>query len=670
MKIKTKHIMNEKTLMTYSLLNHLKETGFNNYSGIAELFFPIVKKAIHEFAKNYGSSNIKGKSISEIQDQVKDFFELEIPLSVLDFILSQISKEISDDNVFAYYQDKSFIINSFIFNDIDDRIDDEQNNIQHLKNDFKEFCSGSGYEFEFNELIDFICSQKIELLAEQKKEELDVSFHIPKYLSQKFLDKKIFKIISDIYLGSLISTYFEFKIDSPVANTELLIDTNFFISLIDLNSHEAYLTCNQLLDICNRLGFRFSILYSTIDQIKYLLNSRIQDFKNKDIGLTKETDIFGACIRRNLDKSQLERIKDQVDTTLRKFNIDIIHEARILDLISKAKKSKKYKELLELRNFHVESALNDTIAYFYVMKKRGGNVQEFSDVKCWFLNNTFHRDYYIGLGYKLHERFKISANELLSLLWLANPSQENIDLSILSKGGIASYIAKYKQTKVPSVNTIKDINARAKRVLQQGLITEKDVFAISIRMAEGQLTNGDASALSELPDEEFIQSVKNLTQKDEEILNKVSEQTILIQQQNEILEELRQQNIDNQYTIAKEKFLTSRDKYVDNKLPQAILSMNKIALGYLLFVFAIITVWLLNYFEFQLLGIELSGFISFILFIVALFIRFVEHKSVWKCLQFTFIKNYRNIKLVEIREEFEKEYDLANKKPTREMFIK
>jgi hypothetical protein len=520
--------MNEKTLMTYSLLNHLKETSYNNYSGIVELFFPLVKKAIYEFAKTQGNSNIRGKSITEIQDKVKDFFEIEIPISVLDFIISQISIEIDNDNIFAYYQDKSFVINTFIFIDIDENIDSENSNIQKLKKDYEDYCLRLQYNFDFTELINFICSQKIELLAEQKDEELDISFHIPKYLAQKFLDKEFFKIISDIYLGSLISTYFEFKIESPVANTELLIDTNFFISLIDLNSHEAYLTCNQLFDIGQRLGFKFSILYSTVDQIKYLLNSRIQDFANKDIGLTKETDIFGACIRRNLDKTQLERIKDQVDNSIRKFNIDIIYEARIPELISQAKKSKKYKELLEIRNFQKESALNDTIAYFYVMKKRGGNIQEFSDVKCWFLNNTFHRDYYIGLGYKLHERFKISANELLSLLWLANPNQEGIDLNILSKGGIASYIAKYKHSKVPSINTIKDINTRAKNVLQQGLITEKDVFAISIRMAEGQLTNGEASELVELPDEEFINSVKNLSQKDEEILNKVSEQTNLI----------------------------------------------------------------------------------------------------------------------------------------------
>ncbi len=662
--------MNEKTLMTYSLLNHLKETSLKGYSGIVELFFPIVKKAIYEYAKKYGNYNVKGKSISEIQDKVKDFFEIEIPLSVLDFILSQISKKISDDNVFAYFKDKSFIINAFIFNDIDDNIESEYNNIQILKSDYKEFCQSSNYNFDFIELIDFICSQKIELLAEKTKEELDINYHIPKYITQKFLDKELFKIISDIYLGSLICIYFEFKINSPVSDTELLIDTNFFISLINLNSYEAYLTCNQLFDVGKRLGFKFSILFSTVDQIKYLLNSRIQDFANKDVGLIKETDIFGACIRRNLDKSQLERIKDQVDSLLNKYGIDILYEARIRDLVFEAKKSKKYKEFLEIRNFHKLSALNDTIAFFYVTKKRGDNIQEFADVKCWFLNNTYHRDYYIGIGYKLHERFKINANELLSLLWLANPSQENIDIKVLSKGGLASYIAKFKQTKVPSVNTIRDINIRAKKVLQQGLITEKDVFAISIRMAEGQLTNGDATDLAELPDEDFIKIVKNLTQKDEEILSKVSEQTKLIQKQNELLVDLRQQNINSQFEVALERYEKARDKYVDNNLTQTILKMNKVAWGYLLFVVAIAILWLINYIEFQLLNIKMSGLISFVLFLASLFIRFIEHKSVLKCLRFTFNKNKRKLMLEEFRLIFKNEYNETNKEPVREKFIK
>jgi hypothetical protein len=102
--------MENKTIVTYSLLTHLKETKFSNHSSIAEIFFPIVKKAIVEYSKERGNIDVKGRNISEIQIKIIEFFGIDIPLGVLDFILLQIQKEISDNNTFAYYQDKSFII--------------------------------------------------------------------------------------------------------------------------------------------------------------------------------------------------------------------------------------------------------------------------------------------------------------------------------------------------------------------------------------------------------------------------------------------------------------------------------------------------------------------------------------------------------------------------------
>lgn len=660
--------MEDKTLITYSLLTHLKETRTAEYSSIVELFFPIVKKAIVEYAAEHGLTNVKGKNITEIHAKIISFFGIDIPLGVLDFILSQIKKEISNDNVFAYYNDKSFIINTFVFNNIDDDIQVETANIELLKSDYEKFCAIHDYVSNFEDLIKFICSQKLELIAHKKKDELDFSFHIPKYISAKFEDEKFYKIISDIYLGSLISSYFEFKISTPVSNTELLIDTNFFISLINLNTYEAFLTCRQLFEICNRLGYRFTILYSTIEQIKVLLNTRIQDFANKDLGLIKEADVFGACIRRNLDKTQLERIKDNVDKQIRDFNIDIIYEARIKDIIVKAKKSEKYKEILELRNYQQLSALNDTVAYFYVNQKRGEQIHEFADVKCWFLNNTFHSDYYIGLGYKLHERYKINANELLSLLWLANPNQVKFDNHILSKGGLATYIAKYRQQKTPSINTIKDISSRAKQALQEGQLTEKDVFRVSVRMSEGQLTNGEASELAKLPDEDFIDSVKELSKRDEEILLRIDKQTEIIEKQNDLLESLRKLNSDNQFNFAIERFERERERYVEKQLSYKVLEINRIAWGYVIFVIIIILLGLLNYLEFKILGVELSGIISFILFLVGLFIRFVEHKNVLKCLRFTFCKTFKMSTLIEYKASYEADFNKSTEMPKKEMF--
>lgn len=652
--------MENKTLVTYSLLSHLKETSYSNYSSIAELFFPIVKKAIVEYGKERGNFDVKGRNISEIHSKIIEFFGFEIPLGVLDFILAQIAKEISDDNMFAYYQDKSFIINAFVFNDIDDEIEYEKINIHKLEEDFKHFCHSLGVLPYFDDLVKFICSQKLELFSEKSVEDLDFEYYIPKYVGLKLNDENIFKIISDIYLGSIISSYFTFKIDAPVTNTELLIDTNFFISLIDLNTHEATQTCNHLFEICNRLGYRFSILFSTVEQIKVLLSTRTQDFAYKDIGLIKEADVFGACIRRGLNKTQLERIKDNIDSLIKNYKINIVHEAQIKELVEKAKKSDKYKEFLRIRNNQKLSALNDAIAFYYVNKKRGNEVNEFADVRCWFLNNTFHTDYYSGIGYKLHERYKISANELMSLLWLANPNQEKFDLNVLSKGGLSTYIAKYRQQRTPSISTIKEIHSRSKKALQQGELQDKDVFAISIRMAEGQLTNGEALELTKLPDEEFIRVVKKKSKEDDIILSKIDAQSEIILKQTELLEKINRMNAETKSSIEKERKERRMERYVESKLTNRIIEMNKIAWGYLIFILIISILWIVNYLKLNVIGAEVSGMISFILFLAALFIRFVEHKSVLKCLKFTFHRNHRLAIINEFRTLYENEFNESN----------
>ena len=85
------------------------------------------------------------------------------------------------------------------------------------------------------------------------------------------------------------------------------------------------------------------------------------------------------------------------------------------------------------------------------------------------------------------------------------------------------------------------------------------------------------------------------------------------------------------------------------------------------FVVIIVSLWLMNYLKFKILGVELSGFISFILFLVGLFIRFVEHKTVLKCLRFTFSKTFRMTILEEYRASFEADFNKSNEEPKKEM---
>ena len=177
----------------------------------------------------------------------------------------------------------------------------EQDSIETLKNDFNLYCLENGFKGNFEELKTFILSSQIDLFANTQSGFIDVDYYIPKYIDERLNNPSIFKIMSNIYLGGIIVSYLEQNITKQVTNAELLLDTNFIISLIDLNTEDAYQTCNQLFTLCTKLGYRFTILNRTIDQIRILLSNRINDFANKDyIGSIRVADIFNACIQPRL----------------------------------------------------------------------------------------------------------------------------------------------------------------------------------------------------------------------------------------------------------------------------------------------------------------------------------------------------------------------------------
>lgn len=515
----------EKLLSTYALLGYLKETSPSK-AAITELYIPIVKKAMSEYASEKDMTEYKGRSLSEINLKIKTIFDIDIPLPILAKIMESIKNEINDENIFALYQDGAFIIKSYVFESIDEVIEQEKSNIDRLQQDYKLYCSENGFKFDFDELKQFILTQQIELFTDRRSDLLNVDYYVPKYVSERLNNESIFKVMSNIYLGSIIASYLEHNITDKVTEAELLLDTNFFISLIDLNTEDAYHTCNQLFTLCQQLGYRFTMLNSTLNQIRVLLSNRITDFASRDfIGSVRCADVFNACIRKNLDKTKLERIKDNIQRLVEDRGIVIIQDAQIKGLIDKAKKSQDYKELLQRRK-NADSALNDTVAKLYVENKRGQNVREFVDAKCWFLHNSFS-PYDYSYGRKIHERYLISANELLVLLWLSSPAQgQQIKISDVTRGGLASYITKYRRSKMPTRDTLKVIKKRVDDALSYGLITEKDTFNLCIRMAEGHLTQEQVDE-SLIPDsvtnEQFAAKLKEYTSEVEDNKQKQKE---------------------------------------------------------------------------------------------------------------------------------------------------
>lgn len=609
-------------ITTYSLLGYLKETSGSSTS-ITELYIPLVKKALADYSVEHGLSEYKGRSLSEIASKIKSIFEIEIPIPILSKIMSSIKEEINDDNIFALYNDGAYIIKSYIFNDINEKIEQEQDNIKILKKDFETYCLDNKFDGNFEELKTFILSSQIDLFTNTQYRFIDVEYYIPKYINERLSNNTIFKIMSNIYLGGLIVSYLEQNITKQVTDAELLLDTNFIISLIDLNTEDAYQTCNQLFSLCDQLGYRFTILNRTINQIKILLSNRINDFANKDfIGAVRVADIFNACIRRGLDRTSLERIKDNLSRIIQEKGIVVIQDAQIKGIIEKAKRSPDYRELFKKRG-NEESALNDTIAKLYVESKRGENPREFVDVKCWFLHNSYS-SYDYSIGRKIHERYLIGANELLVLLWLSSPAQgRQIRITDLARSGLTAYITKYRRAKNPSHEVLKNIKNRIDETTKLGLVSEKDTFNLCIRMAEGHLTHTEAVESlveSSITNEEFADKLKEYTQEVENV--KLEQKQAADYEISKLNEKVARKDryIANLLTrvekLEQEKINDRRNAYIEEEIKK----INRKRFLLLVFVVIVTSLWIINEFWHNLLPTFWSSLISIIIFVATTFV--------------------------------------------------
>lgn len=520
--------MNQLTL-TYALLGHYKEKCNKADKSIWEIYLPMVKKALHAYFEEQNTLEVKGCALSELQQKINAIFEISFPIPVLHECMLLLQEEINDSSKFVVYKDHAFDIKASAVESVDGLIKETQQELSILEDDFDTFCKAYDKSCDFDSLLSFINTMQIEMFTEGTVNLQEVNSIIPLYISKRKNDKEIFKIISNVYTGSLLSSYLTHKINSQVAKVELLIDTNYFISLIDLNTEDAHTTCQDLQKYCKDMGFNMTILPSTVEQIKILLSNRIANFALKDyLGTIKTADVFAACKRRQLDQTHLETIRNKVEEQLAHYGITILKEAQIAQIVDRAKKSDVYKVLKEKRG-NTDSALNDAIAIEYVNTKRGNNCTNFADIKCWFLHNSYG-NFYRDPGASVVKRTSIGAPELLTMLWMANPAQVNS--TKLSRVGLTAYVTKYMEQHLPSDNTLLAIQRRAMVAQEAGEINENDFYSLCTRMSEGTLSQDELNSLEKMSNEEFsiymaqiVAAQNNLMEKAQQAIRADKEQT-------------------------------------------------------------------------------------------------------------------------------------------------
>lgn len=505
-------MVTENLLATYSLLAYINDNQtIDKNKSILQLFIPIVQESINSLLRAKGTGEIMGKNTLEIRESIKCQFDLEIPPVALDSILCMMSEK-GDDARFILNRDKSFIIKNGYGNQLDIEYQKQKEQIKHLAKNYKAFCKREDVKYDFNELITFIQDQKNRIFGNSQTEITGQDYYVSKYVSERIKRKDYFyQIICSVYLGGVISSYLTFQITERVMDVELLIDTNFYISLCNLNTEESYETCKQLYDTARFIGFRFSILQRTIEQIKILISNRVKDFDVRESKAAWDlSDIHAACVRRSLTSSELALYKDNILSDLSAKGINVVYDTNIKGIVEEANKSPELRALKQIRR-NSESALNDIIAAKYVEKKRSvKKIAEFSDVNCWFLtNSTSFNKHEIDIP--VWQRNSINASDLLLLLWYANPSIEVKNLRpMLAITSLSANVLKFRSEKCPSAKLVDKIQNKISRLQYSGQVTQEAIAKLCIRMSEGCIDENEAERIVMMPTSEFVEYVEKI----------------------------------------------------------------------------------------------------------------------------------------------------------------
>lgn len=518
--------MEHNRVVTYSLLAHINNSG-NLVTDLFDVFKPLVKRSI---SKMCDEGVKQGKSIIEIKNRVDDQYKLDIPIPVLNIILRRISEEVEKEGTgkFILYKDNAFAINDYVFVEFEEIIQEKENDIEKLEALFVDFCKINNVKaeeqvgiFEFIESNKTTIAKYLSFKGKRRKDDYTFEALFVDYFKNF---KEIYDLIKNIYLGSIISSYIEYQTKPIKINVDLLFDTNFLISLLDLKTPESTHTCNKLVEIATSIGYKLNVLDITIAETRNLLEKKAEYFDSAF--LTKKIDpedIYNACDRKKLNKTDLQRIADNLEVELSKLSIFVIFNSQKYQNV--AKYSKEYKKFKRIRNNDF-AALHDATTLYYVRDKRNNKkIRDFDKVNCWFVNNSSAWQssdslFSKGNGYQPET---IRAEDFINILWLSNPNiKKQIGDADLADIGITRMISCTLNETLPKSAIIRELDDNIKKYGAE-VISDKDIIRVATRIANRNLK--DLEELNKLADNSGEDFVKRL-QKEADIEREESEQRI------------------------------------------------------------------------------------------------------------------------------------------------
>lgn len=517
--------MEENKVIAYSFLAHLNNDMKGN--GFNDIFIPLVKRTLSIMSNNQKNMG----QITDIKEEFNNLYKLDIPYPMLKELLKTISIEIKKNNEgsMELYKDFSYVIKEYTFDNYEETILYKKSKIEKLQEKFKCYIQEnaviSQYEGELD-LFKFIDRNRTKLskvLSENNlnidsiSDNADIEMNFIKYLKKN--DIELYEVLKDIYIGSIISAYIE--LDALKAKSEamnFIVDTNFIISLMGLHGEENMDTCNKIVDICNRIGYKIKIADITIEETEHILNKIIDGYEKGIIERFRYNSTSNVCERNNITKTDIQYKVRNLMKFLTEKKISIIYLKQKYKNELTIKNGEIYKQLDKIDYTDKKSILHDAIIIDYVSNKRNNGAKKFADFKIWFLTESkkFNE---IKTKFKYSEA--INTNELVNLLWLIKPVISTDDIFKL---GLSNLFAEVIEANQPSKRIIREIDSNINKYKEN--ISDDDIIALGSLVSDISLNkikniNSQYEEVNELLKNgdyyEFSEKIKEMKGKQEEL---------------------------------------------------------------------------------------------------------------------------------------------------------
>ncbi len=454
----------EKILTSYCFLAALTERQSDIFKGV---FIPVTKRALSYY-------NLKGKTSgfdTDIQEAIKELYDIDIPILVVRHILraieSAMSRREKANNGFKLMENgKSFEVKEYAFLDNEERYKQGSRDVNFLQQAFQTYLQKQGENTEQTpSFSDFINTNKNKITAffsgkkHIERNDIEQSFiqHVNFLEYIEANHHQLYEIAENLYLGSLVASLLETEIDFAAKFSQgetYYLDTQIILKAMDLQGESDTMPVIEILDLIKSVGGKLRVLNITLEEINFILSNAINNYNSQ----YPTTTINDACIRRKKNKAWLMTIQGKLEVELEK-TLKIIKEDISAKKIEEYKKSNDLKDLKEKR-YKEANAIHDVSAYLFVREKRGGAIRVHQNANSWFL--TANKDL---LFFNLQ---KISPgcvpeltlpDTLACLLWLKNPL--NLAKKV-KKIGLSEIIAMTIRDEIASKELINEFDKNLK----------------------------------------------------------------------------------------------------------------------------------------------------------------------------------------------------------------